>query len=249
MSSATRHVEGDPLEALRSELVAAGRRRVSRRRRGRRTAVVTGMLVGLLALTAGAGALINFSTGVPAVDTLLEIESPDSPGGSGRDIRPGPGQAAQPLQVPTGDGTANAVAYLARDGTICHATADGSARGSTGGCWRVADLVRALDRRKVVWNGLAAGADNRVFDGYADGDVAAIRVADGGDSITVKLSPPWTPRTAGAEPMRHFVVIDEADLDVGDDGVQTDETHLIAPPFPPLVVTLSDGTTRRTEPR
>ena len=240
MSSATRHVEGDPLEALRSELVAAGRRRVARRRRGRRTAVLAAALVGLLALAAGAAALMNFSTGVPAVDTLLEIESPDSPGESGRDIRPGPGRAAEPLAVPTGDGTANAVAYLARDGTICHATADAAARGSTGGCWRVADLARALDRRKIVWNGLTAGADNRVFDGYADGDVTAIRVVGGGDAVTVKLSGPWTPRVGGATPLRHFVVIDEEDI-------QMDERDLVVE-FPPLVVTLSDGTTRRIAP-
>ena len=57
------------------------------------------------------------------------------------------------------------------------------------------------------------------------------------------------PQADGAVPMRHFVVIDEADIYVGGDGVQMDEADRLAQPFPPLVVTLSDGTTRRVASR
>ena len=241
MSSATRHVEGDPLEALRSELVAAGRRRVARRRRGRRTAVLAAALVGLLALAAGAAALMNFSTGVPAVDTLLEIESPDSPASpgatSGRDRAGPPSRLRCPRA--TAQRTRSPIwPVMARSATPPRTR---SARGSTGGCWRVADLARALDRRKIVWNGLTAGADNRVFDGYADGDVTAIRVVGrrrcGHGQAERPVDAHGRP---GPTPLRHFVVIDEEDI-------QMDERDLVVE-FPPLVVTLSDGTTRRIAP-
>jgi hypothetical protein len=209
MSMATRHVESDPLAALRAELVGAARRQLRRRRRRRRTLVATGAILGLLAATAGAGALTGFSTGVPVVDELLAVEGGSLVG------EPGPGGATEPLPVPTyGGGTAQAVAYLSKDGTVCHVQAErhpsieGSVRGGGGGCWLAADLARRLDRRGIQWSGSSHGTDMRVFGGYADGDVVDIRVLGEAAGAEVRMTKPWRPRIAGGEPLRLFVVID-----------------------------------------
>ena len=208
------------------------------------------VLVGLLALTAGAGALTNFSTGVPAVDTLLEIESPERARwvGTGHPAGTGSGRGAAG-RFPLGHGTSprGDLSGPGRQGLPRHRrTGRRGARPAGAGGWR-------------TWHGPSTGARSSgtawrpgpttaCFDGYADGGVTAIRVAGAGDSITVKLSRPWTAQAAGAEPLRHFVVIDEADIDVGGDGVQMDEANRIVQPFPPLVVT-TERRRRRDESR
>jgi hypothetical protein len=50
----------------------------------------------------------------------------------------------------------------------------------------------------------------------------------------VKISPPWRPPATGARPLRLLVVIDEADIDVGGDGVQMDEADKLMQPTPEL---------------
>jgi hypothetical protein len=55
----------------------------------------------------------------------------------------------------------------------------------------------------------------------------------GGEWI-VKMSRPWRPPATGARPLRLLVVIDEADIDVGGDRVQTDEADGLMQPMPEL---------------
>jgi hypothetical protein len=48
------------------------------------------------------------------------------------------------------------------------------------------------------------------------------------------MSRPWRPPATGARPLRLLVVIDEADIDVGGDRVQTDEADGLMQPMPEL---------------
>jgi hypothetical protein len=240
----------DPFERIRRDLVAAAARRRDRTRRRRRLALLAALPVLLLAGTAGAAAVGDFSTGVPAIDGLLAVE-----GGSDRpfggDVRPGPGGASEPLSLPSGAGgrDAAAVAYLSRDGLVCKARGefrqwDGAARGSYGGCIAPADLARMLSRRTATLQGSEHGPERRIYDGFAAGDVVALRfVMDDGATVEAKLTPPWTPDAPGAEPLRLFVAVDERDIDVGGDGVQMGEDDLIMR-FPERAeAELSDGRT------
>jgi hypothetical protein len=68
------HVDHDALAALRAELVSAAGRGIARRRRRRRAATAPAAAVVLLALPAGAAAVANLSTGVAAIDQLLDVE-------------------------------------------------------------------------------------------------------------------------------------------------------------------------------
>ena len=186
------------------------------------------------------------STGVPEVDILVEREA-GHPGPGELDRRPGPGGAAEALDMPGLDRPAKAVAYASRSGQICYASAqphpriEGEVRGSFSGCWEPADLTARLERRLLLRGGIAAGAERSVFDGYAAANVESIRVLDERGDFRVQLSAPWTPALDGAGPLRHFVIVDEADVDVGADGVQMDEASLIMRPFPEVELTLTDG--------
>jgi hypothetical protein len=184
---------------------------------------------------------------VPVVDDLLAVEGGSLVG------EPGPGGATEPLPVPTNDGTAQALAFLSKDGRVCHVEAErhprieGSVRGGGGGCWRATDLSRRLDRKGVAWSGSSHGAEWQTYNGYADGDVESIRVLGDAAGAEVRMTKPWTPRTEGGEALRFFVVVDEREIDVGGDGVQEDEIGLLMTPIPRIEVTYADGRTEKIE--
>ena len=239
----------DPFERIRRDLVAAAARRRDRTRRRRRLALLAAVPVLLVVGTAGAAAVGDFSTGVPAIDGLLANE-----GGSGRpgtDVRPGPGGASEPLRIPAGrDGRdAAVVAYLSRDGLVCTARGDfrrwdGAARGSYGGCLPPPYLARMLSKRTAYCCASEHGPDRRIYDGLTDSDVVAVRfLMEDGAVVKARLTPPWTPPARGGEPLRLFVVVDERDIDVGGDGVQDDEVHLIHGGRFRIEATLRDGRT------
>jgi hypothetical protein len=251
MSTATRHIETDALVGLREELLLAAGRRAARRRPARRAAIVVAILVGLLAATAATAALTDFTTGVPVVDELVGIEHglPDRDGAPAADHRPGPGDATEPLAVQIGDGTYQTVAYLARDGSICIASAErhrGGVRGSFGGCPSLEDVNRQIERRGAVWFGSSHGPEQRTYQLIVAGEVESVRPLGEGD-WKVPMTPPWTPEAPGARPLRLVVAIDDADIDVGGDGLQQDEIHLLETGFPKLELTYADGSTRIAE--
>jgi hypothetical protein len=252
MTAATRHIEGDALAGLREELIRAAGRPSPSRRRARRAAIVAAIVVGLLAATAGAAELVGFSTGVPVVDELVGIESGvPNPGNAGADHRPGPGDATEPLPVKIGDGTYQTVAYLARDGSICIASAErhrGGVRGSTGGCPPMEDVNRRVERRGAIWYGFSQGPDQRTYNLLVAGDVDSVRALGEGDWKVVMTSR-WTPEAPGARPLRLVVAIDDEDIDVGGDGLQPGELGLLDTGFPRLELTYADGTTRVAEMR
>jgi hypothetical protein len=227
------HVEQDALAALRAELVSAAGRGIARRRRRRRAATALAAGLALLALAAGAAAVANLSTGVPAIDKLLEVEHGyGGPGGLPA------GRGTEPVKVRIGDGVYQFVAYLNRRGEVVTAFAEphrgGVRGGGSGGGARAADLARTLDRRGAVLHGSSHGPEQRVWWGYADGSVESVRVSARAGEWRVKMSPPWRPPATGARPLRLLVVIDETDIDVGGDGVQMDEADRLMQPMPEL---------------
>jgi hypothetical protein len=241
--STTRYVETDALAALRDELTRAAGRRASKRRPGRRVAIAVAIVLGLLAAAAGAAELTGFSTGVPVVDELVGIESKvPSPGDAPRaDHRPGPGDATEPLAAQIGDGTYQTVAYLARDGDICIASAQrhrGGVRGSFGGCPPLEDVNRRVERRGAVWYGGSYGPEQRTYQLLVGGEVESVRALGAGD-WRILMTPPWTPQAPGARPLRLVVVSDEKDLD---------ESDLLETGFPRLELTDSNGRTRLAQP-
>jgi len=231
--NATRHVEADALATLRSELVGAAGRRISRRRGRRRGAVIVAVAALLAAATAATAALIDSGTGVPAVDKLLDVDVPDSRHPAG------PGSASESLRVPEGDHMTNVVAYLARDGSVCVASADfkrgGSARGSYGGCPPLADVNRRILRRGGYWFGAALGTDQRTANFLVGGEVRSIRPLEKGD-WTVHMTAPWTPAGKGGRPLRLVVVVDEADI--------TEQELSVTRLGPELELTYADGRRR-----
>jgi hypothetical protein len=244
MTTTARHIEADALAGLREELMRAATRRHSSRRRARRAAVAAAIVVGLLAATAGAAELSGFTTGVPVVDELIGIDA--SP-----NHHPGPGDATKPLSVPIGDGVYQTVAYLARDGSVCIVSAErhrGSVRGSGGGCPPLTDVNRGVERRGAVWQGSSHGLDSRTNQFLVAGDVETIRPLGEGD-WKVLMTPPWTPHAPDARPLRLAVVIDDADVPGGEDGMQMGELPPEAFNEPTLELTYSDGHTRVWEGR
>jgi hypothetical protein len=227
------HVDHGALAALRAELVSAAGRGIARRRRRRRGATVLAAAVVLLALAAGAAAVANLSTGVSAIDELLDVEQGHGgPGGLPA------GGGTEPVDVRIGDGVYQFVAYLNRRGEVVTAYAEphrgGVRGGGSGGGPRAADLARTLERRGTVLHGSSHGPEQRVWWGYADGSVESVRVSASAGEWIVKMSPPWRPPATGARPLRLLVIIDGADIDVGDDGVQMDEMDRLMQPMPEL---------------
>ena len=226
-------VDDDALGALRAELVTAAGRGIARRQRRRRVVTAVGAAVVVLVLAAGAAAVTNLSTGVSAIDELLEGEQGyGGPGGLPA------GGGTGPVDVRMGDGVYQFVAFLNRRGEVVTAYAEphrgGVRGGGSGGGPRAADLARTLERRGAMLHGSSHGPEQQVWWGYADGSVETVRVSGRDGEWKVKMSPPWQPPVKGARPLRLLVVIDDADIDVDGDGVQMDELDAIMQPMPEL---------------
>lgn len=249
MKTRTPASDVDPLDAIRTELVAAARRRTGRARRHRRTLVATVVSLSLASAGALAATLAEFTTGVPAIDRLLENSVVPDQGQPSADLRPGPGDASEPLPLPAGEGGKDAVgvAYLSRDGRVCAVQGelrrfDNAPRGSYGGCYEPESLAAELARKGAILQGSTIGPERRIYDGFAAADVHEVRLFVNDRQVArAELTDPWTPAIAGAEPLRFWVAIDETDIDVGDDGVQQDEIDLLPTAPPDLEVEFSDG--------
>jgi hypothetical protein len=203
-----------------------------------RTALIAAALVLLLA--AGAFALGGFSTGVPAVDSLLERAPHSDEGPSFPDFRPGRGEASEPLSIPYGGGDGVALAYLTAQGQICTAKTASPADalvGARGNCYPPAELTRSLHRDGAVCCGsFDAGGGVLVVDGFAAGDATRVVVQGPGEvAVNAKLSRTWTPAGAGAPPLRYFAAVLSGD-------------RWSIPPVPPVEVHLAGGGTHLVRP-
>jgi hypothetical protein len=235
------HVEREALAALRGELVAAAGRRASKRRTTRRRVSIVAVAVLLLAATAATASLTKLGTGVPAIDELLQGEMRES-----HRVHLKPGAASESLKVPEGDHRTNVVAYLARDGSVCVASADfvrDGVRGTFGGCPPLSDANRRIRRRGAMWMGSAIGADMRVNKFLVAGEVETAHPLGEGE-WRVLMTPPWTPPTRAGRPLRLLVVVDGSDIGNPDDGVQPGELTPEAYDEPVLRLAYRNGDTR-----
>lgn len=219
MNAPGRH-SADPIAAIKDELVAAARRRTSARRRRRRGVLVTAIAGALLVLTGAAIAVTGgVSTGVPAIDELLDqaSEPPPTAPNSERNrgdarlpsgvkppvpqVKPGDAESVSPpLRVTLPDGTeATAVGYRTADGSICTAIAQtGDPSAAVGGVGGVGCLGGRLFRRDLERSagraiGGGGGSAGLTASGFARADVEAITARASGHRTEAQLSPAWNP--------------------------------------------------------
>ena len=234
-------VDTDPLGAVRDELLAAARRRTAARRRRRQVAATVAAALGLLAVAGGALAVTNTTTGVAAIDRMLETRSrplthvggPPPEERDGDSLPPGVepppmpdlqpsagGESSAPVEVELADGTRLvAVGYVNRDHDLCTAIADPGAptmpeSGAVGciGPGQVERVLAAAPARIISLGGL--GPRTILLQGIAAENVRSVTVDDGGTRVEAALSEAWVPIGAGSEPVRVFVVTTRGSTDL-----------------------------------
>jgi hypothetical protein len=219
------NTDTDPRLTIRADLVSAGRRRTAKRRRQRGATLAAIAVAGVLG-TAGAAAKIEGSgTGVPVLDRVLEISAERHPPAPNRnrdgkivgpppfDVRPGPGGASPPLELPWGPngsaGTGIGVAYVNRTGHLCFVLVGPNRRADRGGygctlARGVADWLDAAPAAVATAGG--AGPDLLNVKGFARADVEALRYEGPDGPVDAILGEPWKPGVAGVPSLRAFVV-------------------------------------------
>jgi hypothetical protein len=208
------------LDATRAELLdhastaladTAPRRHVRRRRTA---SLVTAAFLAFGAVGAGASALVTGSTGVPAVDRMLgiyeeELSKPgasERTGPSGAVLQPSSSKASEPIEVVLSDGSRNVTAfYVAQDGRICWAVADGDPDGSgTTSCEMPAGVLNGV-RNGVYVPAIELDASDVILRGFVRSDVASVSGSGPDGFLEVRLGEPWTPEVPDAETLRPLV--------------------------------------------
>jgi hypothetical protein len=201
-----------------------------RQRRGLAVAAVASLLVLGLG-SAAASALIFGTTGIPALDRIVNArharESPRSSARSARQsappvgplsqpFQPAPGETSGPLRWPAadlGDRRLEGFAYLNEPGNVCFVVAVRDRRRPTqavpanfGAC---GPFARGIARQLATAPAALAvtrSAAPGFLAGYAAANVEDLTIATpNGQPLRVRLSDPWTPDAPGAVPMRIFI--------------------------------------------
>lgn len=213
------------LEESRRELVdraragVAGPERRPRARRRRTVAVAVASLLALGVAGAGASALVNGTTGVPAVDRLLGIYEQNRPGGG---LQPDPAAGSASVEISTRDGQRFvSTSYVAEDGRVCTAVT-GVELGGPGGvnCVAASLLADSLERRAGLFVGVVGNGDEVLLVGFARADVVEAETRGGPGNATTKLGPAWTSAPAELSSVKPFLAIadrrPDRDLDPSD---------------------------------
>jgi hypothetical protein len=225
------------------------------------------VLSGLLAVAGAATAIAALTTGVPAVDRMLDdmheaqqqahqrmppgpppgheplppgVKPPPTP-----DLRPGPGSASRPIQLGPAHGVGRSVgvAYVSRDGMICFARAELLGGGDTApggvGCTTPRGIAKRLERTVgFVSGGGGARGSALVSYGVARADVERVRAFWAGRAVQAKLTERWKPVLASVPPLRLFVTVRPAKRPTRP--VDADEVRRLSRP-PRIELTLADG--------
>ncbi len=222
----------DPRLTIRADLVAAGGRQLVKRRRRRGATLAAVVVMGVLG-TAGAAAKIEGSgTGVPVLDRVLEISAERRPPAPSRnrdgkivgpppfDVRPGPGGASPPVELPWGsdgsDGTGIGVAYVNRSDHLCFVLVGPERRAEEGGygCTAAHIIDDWLEAAPAVV-ATGGGADRNLgsVKGFARADVVALRYEGPSGQVDAILSEPWKPNLKGVPTLRSFVALFKMDFE------------------------------------
>jgi hypothetical protein len=201
-----------------AELIEAQGRRQERRVRVRRArvrarVVAAGMAVGLIVvMTAGATAIgVDVPLFDRAVEGIRDVQS-DSNGtpttaddevihlpGPYSDIRPGPGDRSEALEVPLSANyqgkSAELVSYMAPDDLICNSivhppAAEGREETASWGCLPQEHLRDTLSRERVTIGGYEF-YDTTTIHGYVREDVEAVEIRGPTGAMEAALGQPW----------------------------------------------------------
>jgi hypothetical protein len=222
------HADLDPRLTIRADLVAAGQRRIAARRRRRGATLTAVVVTGLLGTAAATAKIEGSGTGVPVLDEVLAISAERQPPAPSRDrdgrivgpppfdVRPGPGSASQPLELPWAprdtDRTGIAVAYVNRSGHICIVLAGPNRRPDSGGygCTMPKLFAHWLRDAPAFVTG-AGGKHPMSVKGFARADVVALRFEAPNGPVEAALGKPWEPDVGSTGPLRPFVATFELD--------------------------------------
>lgn len=218
----------DPRLTIRADLVAAGQRRIAARRRRRGATLAAVVVTGLLGTAAATAKIEGSGTGVPVLDDVLAISvdrRPPAPSRNDRgevvgpppfDVRPGPGTASRPLELPwapsDSDRTGIAVAYVNRSGHVCIVLTGPDRRPDRGGYGCTTPKLfgpRLRDAPAFVTG--AGGQSPMSVQGFARADVVALRFEAPNGPVEAALGEPWNPGVSGTGPLRAFVATFELD--------------------------------------
>jgi hypothetical protein len=210
------------LEATQAELSnrvsedsTTSRHRIGGRRVG---SLATAVLLTVGAVGAGA-AVVTGSTGVPAVDRLLgiyetELEPPEPPTGpeaSGRDLQP---RATGPMvSIDLASLRVASTSYVARDGRVCSALADGNANPAAGdlACVSPQSLATYLAQDEGLVLAVNADGDRAVVRGFVSGSVTSLQGRGPNGSLDVHLGDEWLPDVAGLGSLRPFLALGDVE--------------------------------------
>jgi hypothetical protein len=266
MSHSAMPIATDPLGAIRMELVGAARRRKMARRRRKRVSTTAAVGFATLAMAAGATAVMDVSTGVPAIDKTLQIRQNNA--GPSQDMADDPrldpltgnlqvadiDNAVSPaLEAPWGSGSVVGVKYVSTGGIICLALAEtdgegvSEARGQVGDCATPTEVSQRLADDTSFVSGIAVG-ETLVINGFAREDVEELRARGPSGPLSVRMSDVWSPDVAGAQPMRVFLAYGAVDTNGDGRRDVRDSGRLLDPAVYTLEARLEDGRTLETGP-
>jgi hypothetical protein len=255
------YIETDPLGAIGRELVLAAGRQTSARRRRKHASVLLAVALGLLATAAGALAVTNTGTGVPAIDRYLDAAETATQPAVGtspvHDHSPMPldgspppqpshnpvdGSTSVPFSLPLSNGTSvEAVSFENRDGSLCTAFANPAPRNEEpdgmASCIAPTLLAHALEQAPARVVGLGSAQSFAAVQGFTSKDVTQLTVIGPEGPTPAVLSREWNPPGWTSTPIRAFAA-----------PLRTNRENPAAIGEIRLKAELSDGTTLEVEP-
>jgi hypothetical protein len=206
------------LAASRRELVdraGTGAARSQRRPRARRRRTVAVAVASLLALGvagAGASALVNGTTGVPAVDRLLGIYEQNRPGGG---LQPDPAAGSVSVEMSTRDGQRFvSTSYVAEDGRVCTAVTSVEVGGRGGVTCVLPSVVGdSLERAGGLVVGAVGNFDEALLTGFVRADVVEIEGSGRNGHVRAKLGPAWSPKLGELDSLKPFLAVADRQSD------------------------------------
>jgi hypothetical protein len=209
------HLAAEPGAPDWSDVLRRASRLSARSRpRGRRRAllIAAAALLAAVVLAGAAIAIRGVTSGVPAIDRLLDRATRGfgdvSAGAPVPRLHPQRGSLSDKLQFEFDGGRYTAVGFRAEDGSTCSAVVDPEAAQANGGvgCIGARSLRRGLARDPALLSG-AGGGQPTIAHGFARADVVSLALRGAWDNGAVALSEAWRPAGEGGEPIRFFYVV------------------------------------------